>query len=140
MTTPQNVRFAHHHLPVGGTKYNGFTIAYVREGNYIKYAWSLACAPDQFNKATGRKFATENLEKNFDVINLFESLNNGSYRSNKDRAGIMHVKEIIQYYDLSDFIADNVLADMDTFSIKHAAISNILIGQVNDILLSNHDK
>jgi hypothetical protein len=137
MTTPQNVRFAHHHLPVAGTKYNGFTIAYVREGKFIKYAWSLACATDNFSKVEGRKFSTANLEKRFDIINEIAALNDGnSYHSPVGRFGCIHMNEIVDYYDLGTIIADNVIEDMDTFSIKHAAISNMLILSVEDVLLN----
>lgn len=130
MTTPKNVRFAHHQNPIYGTDYNGFTIAYVREGNSVKYAWSLACAPDQFSKAVGRNFATATLAKHYDVINDMAALDDSSYRSNVLRAGVLHVGEIIEEYELSDYIADNVLDAMSAFDIKHAAISNILITQV----------
>lgn len=135
MTTPKNVRFAHHHHPIYGTDYNGFTIAYVREGNSVKYAWSLACAPDQFTKAAGRIFATATLAKHYDALNDVVALDDGSYRANAFRAGVIHVGEIIEEYELSDYIADNVLDAMTAFDIKHAAISNVLITQVKGVVL-----
>ena len=137
MTALQNVRFAHHHAPIQDTKYNGFTVAYVREGKFIKYAWSLACDPDQFNKAIGRKFATTNLETHYGDLIKLKSFDVCSYRHNTSRYGIMHIAEIIQYYHLTGCISHNVLDDMDVFSIKHSAISGMLITNIR-ILLNDY--
>lgn len=134
MTQLQNVRFAHYHQPIRDTKYNGITIAYVREGKYIIYGWSLACAPDNFNKHTGRSYATNTLETNYGDMIIFPCC---SYVGEFSRTGIMYCGEIFEEYNLRDIISDSTVDAMDSTDIKHAVISDMLVQRVIQVLLGH---
>lgn len=124
MTTKlQNIRFSHVHELEDHPKYNGFTVAYVREGKFIKYGYSFACNPDQFSKAEGRKFSTATLEREYEnmVTNLPTSDLNPVAR-----AGFMCVEEMIYELELNAVLGDHVVEKMTTMDFKHAVISAFL--------------
>lgn len=129
---PTNIRFAHHYEQIKDTKYNGFTIAYVREGRFVKYAYALACMPDQFSKADGRKFATATLEREY--VNMVPKTGN-SHLNPFARAGFMCIEEMIGEIELDEILADHVTNKMLMTDFKHAVITEFLDNTIYAYLL-----
>lgn len=135
-TKLENVRFAHYPEKVDGTKCNGFTIAYVRQGKHVRYGYSLACAPDQFSKQVGREFSTATLEREYTkLLGMPEDV---SCRSTELRAGVLHVGEIAETYAINAMMADQVVDKLNAEDFKHSAIANVLIGQIyNEVIAAS---
>lgn len=131
MTTKlQNIRFSHVHELDGHPDYNGFTIAYVREGKFVKYGYSLACKPDQFSKSDGRLCSSMTLEREYE--NMITHPTN-SHLNPFARAGFMCVEELIIEIELRKVLGDHVTSTLTMMDFKHSVISAFL----NDRILTH---
>ena len=131
----ENLRFVHGSelLVKPKSQYSGFTIAYMRFEDSLKFSYSLCSKHDVYSKAVGREKSTETY-KNLKKINfsaLIENINEnldipfisiyGKLRVG--RIGIEHFK--IPFRGINVF-SDQMLNKLTMNDFKHVCISKVL--------------
>lgn len=122
----ENTRFAHtQNLPVELSRYNGITIAYFRDDNYVYFGYAKCYHKDEYTKSVGR---TQSLDR-------LDNLNPETITDGVLPGGLVGVDTVNQYgyasleyfKDIvSNVVSDNVMDDMTMYSFKHAFISGVL--------------
>jgi hypothetical protein len=123
------------HVQRANSKYNGMTIAYTRNDDYVWFSYALCCKPDQYNKAKGRDVSTDTYLRNIDKI-IFDAVDYPTMDM-FNRVGYMPLEYMIKILKdsvVGQFIADHEFEHMTMMSFKHAAISQILVDIVEQSL------
>lgn len=127
--TNSHTRFIHHTEPFA--HYTGMTVAYIRNGNSIFFAYSLCEKRDKYVKSVGRKLTETNLAENIENIEAAPQYN---YVDLSRRVGHMSVDILVQNLPGVECLSNQHIAGMTTEDFKHSHISYVLANSLLNAL------
>lgn len=122
-----NVRFVHVISQELGGQGRGLTIAYVRQEDYLAFAWADKRPGEPYVKAIGREVTVGRLKDwlqhpEFGTLTASQPV----FISPNDTVGVMHVDALKTQVDILDIFTQNVVNQLTWFDVKHASISRFL--------------